>query len=315
MSHRTLHSVLAPIGGGLVVLGLLVSVLHLPIGSRIVPLAERYLSPDQHITSVSNINVAVLIAGILSIVSGLLILMLRNRVTLDRAIQAFRTDELLPNERLVCRPLVWFAVSSCLSAVMAVLFFLWGNGSFVQASAYAKEGPVEMLSGVVMLGTSVLLLSAALVARRKASPSKRSLRRGLAVTYVLLAVVFFFFAMEEFSWGQHVIGWAAPRSWSEINLQNETTVHNLVWFPVARTYQVLTSLLFLVFISGWVLVDREKSVYLRYVLPHPSLITVVGLLLLAGLSAGLWNELVEELGALFGLLYAGRVLLGVLPTR
>jgi ABC-type branched-subunit amino acid transport system permease subunit len=41
----------------------------------------------------------------------------------------------------------------------------------------------------------------------------------------------FYIAGEEASWGQHYLGWVTPESWSTINDQGETNLHNISsWF-------------------------------------------------------------------------------------
>ena len=44
---------------------------------------------------------------------------------------------------------------------------------------------------------------------------------------LLLAAVFLLGAMEEVSWGQRLFGWGTPAILSEVNVQGETTLHNL----------------------------------------------------------------------------------------
>lgn len=43
---------------------------------------------------------------------------------------------------------------------------------------------------------------------------------------VLLIFGCIYFAGEEISWGQHIYGWETPESWSAINDQSETNLHN-----------------------------------------------------------------------------------------
>lgn len=45
--------------------------------------------------------------------------------------------------------------------------------------------------------------------------------------FLLLAAVLFFTAGEEISWGQRLLGIATPSSLTSVNVQNETTIHNL----------------------------------------------------------------------------------------
>jgi len=45
-----------------------------------------------------------------------------------------------------------------------------------------------------------------------------------------LAVVFFFGAGEEISWGQRIFGFGTPEELARVNIQGETNVHNLAFF-------------------------------------------------------------------------------------
>ncbi len=45
--------------------------------------------------------------------------------------------------------------------------------------------------------------------------------------YLVMAVAFFLGAMEEISWGQRLVGWGTPSALSDINFQDETTLHNV----------------------------------------------------------------------------------------
>jgi len=48
--------------------------------------------------------------------------------------------------------------------------------------------------------------------------------------YLALSLVFLFGAGEEISWGQHYLGYATPEFWKTRNVQQELTVHNLIYF-------------------------------------------------------------------------------------
>lgn len=50
------------------------------------------------------------------------------------------------------------------------------------------------------------------------------------VIYLFLALLFFFGAGEEISWGQRIFGWHTPEGIAEINAQGETNLHNLWLF-------------------------------------------------------------------------------------
>lgn len=50
---------------------------------------------------------------------------------------------------------------------------------------------------------------------------------GRRVFYLMLAALMFVCAGEEMSWGQRIVGWQTPESWSRMNAQAETNLHNL----------------------------------------------------------------------------------------
>ncbi len=48
-----------------------------------------------------------------------------------------------------------------------------------------------------------------------------------AIFYTIFSIGLLFVAMEEISWGQWFLGFETPDFWKEINIQGETTLHNL----------------------------------------------------------------------------------------
>lgn len=60
----------------------------------------------------------------------------------------------------------------------------------------------------------------------------RNLRKGdqdrcVAAFYALFSIVLVFIGMEEIAWGQQLIGFDTPEAMLEINMQGETTLHNI----------------------------------------------------------------------------------------
>jgi hypothetical protein len=53
---------------------------------------------------------------------------------------------------------------------------------------------------------------------------------GRLLTYLGLAILFFFGAGEEISWGQRIFGIAQPEILAEQNVQGELNIHNLAFF-------------------------------------------------------------------------------------
>jgi hypothetical protein len=83
----------------------------------------------------------------------------------------------------------------------------------------AEDGPLEW-------ATAIFLLAGALVCLRRAMAVRRGARH--ATIMALGALILFFGAGEELSWGQRIFGWASGEFWQEHNAQNETNLHNLM---------------------------------------------------------------------------------------
>ena len=86
---------------------------------------------------------------------------------------------------------------------------------------YLSElGPHEIGSGLLFLAAAVLAGHLVLRRRRVLPPKGRAL-------IALLAVGMAFIALEELSYGQHLVGWERPAFFETRNVQKETNLHNL----------------------------------------------------------------------------------------
>ena len=132
-----------------------------------------------------------------------------------------------------------------LGAIAAVYYALWQTEDF--SLVLARE------DGLVEYGTALFLFvgSLALIGLGRRNTGYR---KGLLFFYALL---FFFAAGEEISWGQRIFGIESSEFFNENNRQNETNLHNLV---VGELH--LASSLF-----GWVL----TTVVLLYLVVLPIL--------------------------------------------
>lgn len=80
-----------------------------------------------------------------------------------------------------------------------------------------EDGPVEYLSALLFLVGSVVALKASLLAQDVQS----KLFTGLFSAGLL------FIALSEVSFGQRIFGWGTPEPLKAINIQDETTIHNI----------------------------------------------------------------------------------------
>jgi hypothetical protein len=92
----------------------------------------------------------------------------------------------------------------------------------------------------------------------------------LGIVYYLLAIFFLFIALEEVSWGQTFFKWDTPDFMEEVNVQQETSLHNLVWFHYSlRDAIIVVSLS--IGISWWVASSlkftRKFKQFIKYLIP------------------------------------------------
>lgn len=84
-----------------------------------------------------------------------------------------------------------------------------------------ENNPVE-------IATFILLLAGAALALRFAESIRRNGHSLLYTAfYIAFAAGLFLTAMEEVAWGQQFFGWSTPEGLREMNMQGETTIHNI----------------------------------------------------------------------------------------
>ena len=105
------------------------------------------------------------------------------------------------------------------AAVGVVLLTRYGDEPTLLAAATREGGPFETLSVVALLALAVW----SLVRSRRAG--QMSMPRRLLIAVGLLALLG---ALEELSWGQHLVGFDTPGILRHINAQGESNLHNLI---------------------------------------------------------------------------------------
>lgn len=91
-----------------------------------------------------------------------------------------------------------------------------------------EDGVVETAGAICLLLASVMFL--VLFLRTEGRGGWLCFRTRKNWIYLFLAFIFFFGAGEEISWGQHYFHFATPEFWKSRNVQEELTVHNLIYF-------------------------------------------------------------------------------------
>ncbi len=83
-----------------------------------------------------------------------------------------------------------------------------------------ENNPVEILTFLVFLVAGIYGLV-------KALKSKSHLGLLFTIFYVFFSIVLILIAMEEIAWGQWFFHFDTPDEWKALNVQGETTLHNL----------------------------------------------------------------------------------------
>ena len=98
-------------------------------------------------------------------------------------------------------------------------------GSRIIAALVPEDHFFEIIGASSLLVTSLLFLYGFRVARKILGKTWISLIKQLV--YLGLALLFFFGAGEEISWGQRIFGFETPQTLAQVNKQDELNLHNL----------------------------------------------------------------------------------------
>ncbi|MEO3416702.1 hypothetical protein AAFO92_18785 [Roseovarius sp. CAU 1744] len=194
--------------------------------------------------------------------------------------------------------------------MLTVGIYFWDKQYFTFKFA-AEDGFAEYGTALALLVGCLILIRNALSLKGRAAPT-------LAVSLTFFyAVLFFFGAGEEISWGQRIFGWETSEAMKEINRQDETNLHNIEIGGVALTKHlfgpVLTVviLLYLVVLPllyprvGWISALADK-----FAVPVPGLrhaaLALIGSLVIAAITVERKWEVYE---LVFGLLIVSIFLL------
>ena len=207
-----------------------------------------------------------------------------------------------------------------MSTIITVLMLtvgiaLWDKIYFALKFA-AEDGVVEYGTAIALLASCFVLIRNALAIKGRAG----TLAVGLTFFYALL---FFFGAGEEISWGQRIFGWETSEAMKEINRQDETNLHNIEFGGVALTKHLfgpvltIVILLYLVVLPllytrvGWV-----KSLADKMAVPVPGMrhaaIALIGSIIVAIIDAFDVDRVWEAYECVFALL---TVSIFLLPTN
>lgn len=109
-----------------------------------------------------------------------------------------------------------------------------------------EDGPVEYPTAIFLLINSLVCIYRVFHYRKMKKPL-------WVLTWTLLALLFFFAAGDEISWGQRIFGIQSSEFFQSHNLQQETNIHNLVVYGKNLNILIFSRLMFLVLFIYFVL--------------------------------------------------------------
>jgi hypothetical protein len=119
------------------------------------------------------------------------------------------------------KPAVYIAIAVYIALAYPILAM--GNNAI--AATLPEDHYFELIGAFSFFVTSLLFVYGFRLARKTLDKSWVSLVKQLV--YLGLALLFFFGAGEEISWGQRILGFQTPVSLSQVNRQEEFNLHNL----------------------------------------------------------------------------------------
>ena len=157
----------------------------------------------------------------------------------------------------------------CIFVCMHALFF--GYIAVAHTPIYdfltMGEGAVELLTFASFLLAGIAVVVAALATRRLLP----------RCAYILGGIALLFFAGEESSWGQHIIGFATPNFLVDLNLQGEFNIHNIKAVYDVAGHSEQATVPFALCLAACVAFFARKSRILG--IPSPSILLTLALLI------------------------------------
>ena len=134
-----------------------------------------------------------------------------------------------------------------LAVYITLAFPILAMGNKMVAAMLPEDHYFENVGAISLFVTSLLFFYGFRVARKRLEKTWISLVKQLV--YLGLALLFFFGAGEEISWGQRIFGFKTPESLAQVNKQDELNLHNLAamenskFFTADRMFDVFWFLL------------------------------------------------------------------------
>jgi len=127
----------------------------------------------------------------------------------------------MSRRKLFFNPVVYIV----LGIYIALTYLVLAMGNNIIAATIPEDHYFEIVGAASLFVTSFLFFHGFRLARK--SPDKTWTFLAKQLIYLGLALLFFFGAGEEISWGQRILGFETPETLAQVNKQEELNLHNL----------------------------------------------------------------------------------------
>ncbi|MCZ6818896.1 MAG: hypothetical protein O7G31_05330 [Calditrichaeota bacterium] len=308
MKNQRLHFVSISIGTSLILLGFFLLLAHSMSFGFFLDFSEKHFSPDHDISEKIKLRLGLFVyyLGFLSLLTGVATFGFLNHDFSQRVKGVLKNQA---NNLRSVQSHSLFLVTSTGGLFLTLMFVLFysGKASFL-TPLYIEDGLWESLTAGGLAIAAFFMGKSALSLKKVRNRLSTLSFVSIFAFYVIVTMFFFALAMEEISWGQRIFGWQTPSFWASVNEQNETSIHNISFLAnVFDILQLLTATILIpILLSAWLKIARPQNTRYLLVLPEPAMLVLAVLIGAAALT--FQGELLEELMALFFVLYSMRIL-------
>lgn len=177
-----------------------------------------------------------------------------------------------------------------LAVTLAGAWLASSDPDFFRHQLVVEDGPLEWSTVVGLMVLCALCLRRAVVLRQE----RARLFIGMTVLY---AIIFFFGAGEELSWGQRIFGVESSEFFLQHNAQGETNLHNLVVNDTKLNKLIFAkgmALVFLIYLFVMTPLYIRRPAFRRFIdsmaIPIPEWRQVAAIIVLLVITQGLTDS-------------------------
>ena len=234
-----------------IVLSIILSFVYPLFDQQIIQLLQRYLSSDHEITSNGLREfISIYYFGIFLLFGmGYCFLKAQKAAWRKRLKKVLLEEPLSTIASVSPAPRLTLIVSSLVGFLLILSMRLAYRFPFIYPFLYAKDhGLIDLCVPAIMAISGMLLIT--VVWRLWKELRFLEHRAVVSTAYSFLAVLLFFYAGEETSWGQDFFGWQTPSLFSG-NVEHQTNIHNYFNAYFDYGYIALSLILVVIFASIW----------------------------------------------------------------